>query len=103
MNTGRRLALYLALAWIALNPAPSFADASKVLVSAPSRSLTWFPATLAKEKGFFKDDMAAATWSATGIPGAEALRATMEEVQRELKLDRAPDASQAFDWSFVKP
>jgi NitT/TauT family transport system substrate-binding protein len=48
-------------------------------------------------------DMAVATWSASGIPGMEALRATMEEVQRELKLDRAPDPSQAFDWSFVKP
>ena len=47
-------------------------------------------------------DMAAATWSANGIPGAEALRVAMEEVQRELKLERAPDAAQAFDWSFVK-
>lgn len=47
-------------------------------------------------------DMAVETWSATGIPGAEALRVTMEEVQRELKLDRAPDPAQAFDWSFVK-
>jgi ABC-type nitrate/sulfonate/bicarbonate transport system substrate-binding protein len=48
-------------------------------------------------------DMAAETWSANGIPGAEALRATMEEVQRELKLDRAPNPADAFDWSFVKP
>jgi ABC-type nitrate/sulfonate/bicarbonate transport system substrate-binding protein len=47
-------------------------------------------------------DMAVATWSASGIPGAEALRATMEEVQKELKLERAPDPLQAFDWSFVK-
>lgn len=47
-------------------------------------------------------DMAVETWSATGIPGAEALRVTMEEVQRELKLDRVPDPAQAFDWSFVK-
>ncbi len=47
-------------------------------------------------------DIAAGTWSASGIPGAEALRATMEEVQRELKLDRAPDPALAFDWSFVK-
>jgi ABC-type nitrate/sulfonate/bicarbonate transport system substrate-binding protein len=46
--------------------------------------------------------MAVDTWAAGGTPGAEALRATMEEVQRELKLDRAPDAAQAFDWSFVK-
>ena len=47
-------------------------------------------------------DMAVETWSASGIPGAEALRATMEEVQKELKLERAPDPLQAFDWSFVK-
>lgn len=47
-------------------------------------------------------DIAVGTWSASGIPGAEAIRATMEEVQRELKLDRAPDPAQAFDWSFVK-
>ncbi|HEY2988779.1 MAG TPA: ABC transporter substrate-binding protein [Candidatus Binatia bacterium] len=46
--------------------------------------------------------MAVDTWAAGGTPGAEALRATMEEVQRELKLDRVPDAAQAFDWSFVK-
>jgi hypothetical protein len=46
--------------------------------------------------------MAVATWSPSGTPGAEALRVTMEEVQRELKLDRAPDPSQTFDWSFVK-
>ena len=47
-------------------------------------------------------DMAVETWSASGVPGAEALRATMEEVQKELKLERPPDPSQAFDWSFVK-
>ena len=47
-------------------------------------------------------DMAVETWSASGIPGAEALRVTMEEVQKELKLERAPDPLQAFDWSFVK-
>jgi ABC-type nitrate/sulfonate/bicarbonate transport system substrate-binding protein len=47
-------------------------------------------------------DMAVETWSASGITGAEALRATMEEVQKELKLERAPDPLQAFDWSFVK-
>jgi ABC-type nitrate/sulfonate/bicarbonate transport system substrate-binding protein len=48
-------------------------------------------------------DMAAPTWAANGVPGPETLRAAMEEVQRELKLDRAPDPAQAFDWSFVKP
>lgn len=48
-------------------------------------------------------DMAAPTWASNGIPGAEALRATMEEVQKELKLDRPPDPAQAFDWTYVKP
>ncbi len=47
-------------------------------------------------------DMAVETWSASGIPGMEALRATMEEVQKELKLESVPDPAQAFDWSFVK-
>lgn len=47
-------------------------------------------------------DMAAPTWTTKGVPGAEALHTAMEEVQRELKLDRAPDPSQAFDWSFLK-
>ena len=48
-------------------------------------------------------EMAVGTWSATGIPSAPALGVAMEEVQTELKLDHAPDASRAFDWSFVKP
>jgi ABC-type nitrate/sulfonate/bicarbonate transport system substrate-binding protein len=47
-------------------------------------------------------EMAAPTWTASGTPGADALRAAMEEVQRELKLDRAPEPSQAFDWTFLK-
>ncbi|HEX9445905.1 MAG TPA: ABC transporter substrate-binding protein, partial [Candidatus Binatia bacterium] len=55
MSTANRLAFSLALAWIALAPAPSFSD-GKILVSAPSRSLTWFPAELAREKGFFRDE-----------------------------------------------
>ena len=29
---------------------------TKVLVSAPSKSLTWFPAALAKEKGFYREE-----------------------------------------------
>lgn len=33
-----------------------FSQAPKVLVSAPSRSLTWFPAHLAKEKGFYGEE-----------------------------------------------
>jgi ABC-type nitrate/sulfonate/bicarbonate transport system substrate-binding protein len=48
-------------------------------------------------------DMAAPTWTTGGVPAGEALRTAMEEVQRELKLDRPPDPAQAFDWSFVKP
>ncbi len=48
-------------------------------------------------------DMAAPTWAASGIPAPETLRSAMEEVQRELKLDRTPEPSQAFDWSFIKP
>jgi ABC-type nitrate/sulfonate/bicarbonate transport system substrate-binding protein len=47
-------------------------------------------------------EMAAPTWTASGMPGADALHAAMEEVQRELKLDRAPEPSQAFDWTFLK-
>lgn len=35
---------------------PGFSQAPKVLVSAPSRSLTWFPAHLAKEKGFYGEE-----------------------------------------------
>ncbi len=56
MNTVSRLTFCLALACIALAPAPLFADTSKLLVSAPSKSLTWFPAMLAKERGFLKDE-----------------------------------------------
>ena len=47
-------------------------------------------------------DLAVGTWTATGIPGPEALRVAMEEVKNELKLELPPDASGAFDWSFVK-
>lgn len=47
-------------------------------------------------------DLAVGTWTTTGIPGAEALRVAMEEVKNELKLEQPPDASGAFDWSFVK-
>src|ERR1041385_4300369 len=45
--------LYLLL--ILLAPCPAFAE-GKILVSAPSKSLTWFPAALAKERGFYRDE-----------------------------------------------
>lgn len=38
-----------------LFPAPLFSQTARVLVSAPSKSLTWFPAFFAREKGFFKE------------------------------------------------
>jgi len=47
-------------------------------------------------------EMAVGTWSSTGIPNPEALKAAMEEVKRELKLDTPPDPSRAFEWSFLK-
>src|SRR5204862_4635206 len=51
--TVKRLAVYLAFAL--LIPAAAFSQ-TKILVSAPSKSLTWFPAALAKEKGFYRDE-----------------------------------------------
>ena len=47
-------------------------------------------------------DLARETWTVTGIPKAEAINTAMEEIKNELKLDQTPDASGAFDWSFVK-
>jgi NitT/TauT family transport system substrate-binding protein len=47
-------------------------------------------------------EMAVGTWSSTGVPSSEALKAAMEEVKRELKLDTPPDPSRAFEWSFLK-
>ena len=35
-------------------PSLLFAETSRILVSAPSRSLTWFPAFLAREQGFYR-------------------------------------------------
>jgi NitT/TauT family transport system substrate-binding protein len=34
----------------------AFTQAARILVSAPSRSLTWFPAFLAREQGFYRDE-----------------------------------------------
>jgi len=44
--------LFLALSLFARSAA--VAETAKVLVSAPSRSLTWFPAHLTREKGFYR-------------------------------------------------
>ncbi|TMA05763.1 MAG: ABC transporter substrate-binding protein [Deltaproteobacteria bacterium] len=44
------------LAGMALWPENLYPQSAKVLVSAPAKSLTWFPAFFAKEKGFYKDE-----------------------------------------------
>ncbi len=44
------------LAGIFFLPANLFSQQTKVLVSAPAKSLTWFPAFFAKEKGFYKEE-----------------------------------------------
>ena len=54
---GRRLILPLAILLCALSlPEVLFSQAAKVLISAPSKSLTWFPAFLANEKGFYREE-----------------------------------------------
>jgi ABC-type nitrate/sulfonate/bicarbonate transport system substrate-binding protein len=60
----------------------------------------WTALSLSLAQGSY--DLAVKTWTATGIPSAEALRVALDEVKTELKLDQLPDASGAFDWSFVK-
>ena len=45
--------------------------------------------------------MAVKTWSDSGAAGPEGVQVAIEEAKRELKLDSLPDASQAFDWTFV--
>lgn len=35
-------------------PAPVLAQANKILISAPSKSLSWFPVHLSREKGFYR-------------------------------------------------
>jgi NitT/TauT family transport system substrate-binding protein len=55
--TKKRLLSHLALlAWFFIVPALLSAETSKILVSAPSRSLTWFPAFLAREQGFYRTE-----------------------------------------------
>jgi NitT/TauT family transport system substrate-binding protein len=47
-------------------------------------------------------DLAAGTWSDSGIPDAATLGATLKDVMAELKLETPPDPSKVFDLSFVK-
>ena len=47
-------------------------------------------------------EMAVSSWSSTGVASAPGLQIAMEEIRAEFKLDAAPDASKAFDWSFVQ-
>lgn len=46
-------------------------------------------------------EMAVGTWSNSGVPNSEALKAALEEAKRELKVDAPLDPARAFDWSFV--
>ncbi|MET0499988.1 MAG: ABC transporter substrate-binding protein [Candidatus Binatia bacterium] len=50
----RTLSLLLFFAFPLLAKSPIVAETAKVHVSAPSRSLTWFPAHLTREKGFYR-------------------------------------------------
>ena len=52
----KRAVTFSLLALCLFLPAKLRAQATKVLVSAPSKSLTWFPAFFAKEKGFYKEE-----------------------------------------------
>lgn len=47
-------------------------------------------------------EMAVSSWSTTGVASAQGLQIAMEEIRAEMKLDPAPEPSQAFDWSFVR-
>lgn len=51
----RALAFSLLALWFFL-PVKLYPQTTKVLVSAPAKSLTWFPAFFAKEKGFYKEE-----------------------------------------------
>jgi NitT/TauT family transport system substrate-binding protein len=53
-NLKQRRVLILSLSLLLLVPGSLAAQTAKVLVSSPSRSLTWFPAHLAREKGFYR-------------------------------------------------
>ncbi|MSP38056.1 MAG: hypothetical protein EXR70_06160 [Deltaproteobacteria bacterium] len=47
-------------------------------------------------------EMAVSSWSSSGAASAQGLQIAMEEIRAEFKLDAAPDAGKAFDWSFVQ-
>lgn len=47
-------------------------------------------------------EMAVSSWSTTGVASPQGLQIAMEEIRAEMKLDAAPEPSQAFDWSFVR-
>ena len=50
----RALSHLTMLVWFFTVPGLLSAETSRVLVSAPSRSLTWFPAFLARDQGFYR-------------------------------------------------
>jgi NitT/TauT family transport system substrate-binding protein len=57
MNGVRRKNLLLQLTmlgWFLAMPSLPAAQTNRILVSAPSKSLTWFPAFLAREQGFYR-------------------------------------------------
>lgn len=47
-------------------------------------------------------DMAVTGWSSSGAANPQGIQVAMEEVKIEQKLETVPDASRAFDWSFVQ-
>jgi ABC-type nitrate/sulfonate/bicarbonate transport system substrate-binding protein len=47
-------------------------------------------------------EMAASSWSTTGVASRQGIQVAMEEIRAEFKLDAAPEPSRAFDWSFVQ-
>ena len=47
-------------------------------------------------------EMAVSSWSSSGAASTQGLQIAMEEIRAEFKLDAAPDAAKAFDWTFVQ-
>jgi NitT/TauT family transport system substrate-binding protein len=47
-------------------------------------------------------DMAVSGWSNSGAANPQGVQIAMEEIKIEQKLETVPDASRAFDWSFVQ-
>jgi NitT/TauT family transport system substrate-binding protein len=60
----------------------------------------WTGMEIALAEGSY--DLAAATWSNSGMPAPDALATAMQDVMRELKLEAPPDPAKIFEWSFVK-